>query len=318
MQQVLQGLRPYSAGDIRSLAELLRVADAWPPPFPPTPEDLLSRWKHWDLDPEHDINVLPRSDGTLIAFCQTALSRRDLRRVSLEMAVHPDRRREGIGAALYNLTEVRARELRADHISSPIFMSPGLDKDASISFLAQRGFRRSSAYWRMRLDHIGRIGPPSWPAGIGCRVFNNSRQDAEKWASLVTAAFAEPASADMILSQVAEPESSPDGYFFAVDSSTGREIGTSRARFETLGGQQWGYIGTVGVLPDYRGRGIADALMRQTLQYISNHGRQTATLFVEDSNKPARALYDKMGWHPVYRTDHYWKMVSHLVSEPGT
>jgi ribosomal protein S18 acetylase RimI-like enzyme len=63
----------------------------------------------------------------------------------------------------------------------------------------------------------------------------------------------------------------------------------------------------VGVLPQYRGRGIAKALVQQTLAYLAGLGMHTATLFVEDHNTPARSLYDKLGWREVYKTDHYWK-----------
>jgi len=100
---------------------------------------------------------------------------------------------------------------------------------------------------------------------------------------------------------------SKEGYFFAMDQSTGREIGTSRGRVDLVAGQQVGYIGTVGVLPEYRGRGIARALVQQTLAYLAGLGLHSATLFVEDHNTPARRLYDKLGWRQVYRTDHYWK-----------
>jgi mycothiol synthase len=306
MNKLLQGLRPYTASDIEELAQLLGAACAWPP-FPPTPQDLLNRWRHWDLKPEQDVSILPGPDMGVMAFSQSALSRRDPHRIGMEIAVHPQHQGLGIGSALYDLIEARSRELRATHLTATVYMSPGVDKSASIRFLEKRGFKCTSAYWRLRIDHISQAGSPQWPEGVECRVFRNDREDAAKWAHLVTAAFNEHATSEMILAQVSEPESSPGGYFFAVDSATGVEIGTSRARRDSIGGELVGYIGTVGVLPEYRGRGIAQALMRQTLLYIASQGMDSATLFVEDTNKPARALYEKMGWYPVHRTDHYWK-----------
>jgi hypothetical protein len=35
----------------------------------------------------------------------------------------------------------------------------------------------------------------------------------------------------------------------------------------------------------------------------------SAILYVNDTNYSARKLYAKLGWRPVYRTDHYWKQV---------
>lgn len=307
MNKVLQGLRPYASSDIGALADLLGVACAWPPPIPPTEQDLMNRWKHWDLHPEQDISILPGSASEITAFAQSAISRRDQRRVSMEIAVRPQHQGRGIGSALYDLIEARAHELGATYLTSPVYISPGIDKSASIRFLGSLGFRCTSRTWRLRIDHLERIEAPRWPPGIECRVFRNTEEDAARWAHLINAAFGEPANAEMVKAQVADPESSSNGYFFAVDSATGIEIGTSRARRDSIGDEPVGYVGTVGVLPEYRGRGIAEALVRQTLLYIRSTGMSSATLFVDDSNEPARALYDKMGWYQVYRTDHYWK-----------
>jgi mycothiol synthase len=225
----------------------------------------------------------------------------------MEIAVRPEYQGQGIGAALYDLIEARAYELGATYLTSPIYMSPGIDKSVSIRFLTNRDFRCTSRYWRLRIDHLDRVEEPRWPIGIECRVFRNTDADAARWAHLINVAFGEPASAEMVKAQVADPESSPNGYFFAVDSATGIEVGTSRARRDFIGAEPVGYVGTVGVLPEYRGRGIAEALVLQTLLYIRSRGLTSATLFVEDGNQPARALYEKVGWYQVHRTDHYWK-----------
>ena len=84
-------------------------------------------------------------------------------------------------------------------------------------------------------------------------------------------------------------------------------MGTSRARIDRLGGGPIGYVGTVGVLAEYRGRGIATALIVQTLQYLASQGMQSAILHVEDANFNARRLYEKLGWRYIYRTIHHWK-----------
>lgn len=310
MDRVLSGLRPYSPGDLDALVHLLAETCSWPPPFPPTPEDVLYRWRHWEVDPQQDVSVLPGADTSLIAFTQTAISRRDPRRFSMELAVDPRFQGRGIGSALLNLVEGRARELGAAYLTSSLYMSPGIDRRTAIDFLGHKGFRCTSSYWRLQIDKIGYTAPPQWPAGIECRPFANTEEDAARWARLINLAFNEPATAQMVLAQASEPGSSPRGYFFAVDTQTGREIGTSRARQDIVGGQPLGYIGTVGVLPEYRGRGVAKALMRQTLRYLAEQGMSSAALFVEENNRVARALYEEMGWHEVYRVDHYWKTLS--------
>jgi len=92
-----------------------------------------------------------------------------------------------------------------------------------------------------------------------------------------------------------------------MDEVTGLEVGTSRGRLDQVGGTSVGYVGTVCVLPEYRGRGIAGALVLQTVQYLASLGLSGAILYVENKNTRARTLYEKMGWRPVYRTVHYWR-----------
>ena len=50
MDELLAQLRPYEAGDLEKLAELLQAAHAWPPAAPPTPEDIATRWSRRHID----------------------------------------------------------------------------------------------------------------------------------------------------------------------------------------------------------------------------------------------------------------------------
>jgi mycothiol synthase len=183
----------------------------------------------------------------------------------------------------------------------------GAARQECANFLERRGFRADHSYWQMRLDNIEKEAIPAWPQGIGVRAFSDIDRDAAIWAQLVVEAFAEAATPQSVRAQLAEPGVRKEGYFFAIDRHTGREIGTSRGRVDMVGGKEMGYIGTVGVLPQYRGRGIAEALVKQTLAYLVVLGMHSATLFVEDRNIAARRLYDKLGWRQIYKTDHYWK-----------
>jgi mycothiol synthase len=311
VDQILVGLRPFNESDITALAQLLSDSQAWPPGPPPAPEDILLRWQRRNVHPDFDVNVLPGPAGQLLAFNQTALLKDGTSRLAFEIAVLPSFRGRGIGAALYKLIEVRARNAGVSHLTAPIYCPEGATPEQSERFLTRRGFRADHSYWQMSLDNISAEASPVWPRGIACRVFSDPTRDVVIWADLIVRAFTEPATAAGVRTQLEEPGVSSDGYFFAVDAATGQEIGTSRGRIDIRGGKQIGYIGTVGVLPEYRGRGIAEALIRQTLGYLASRGMNTATLFVEDRNTAARHLYDKLGWKRVYRTDHYWKRATY-------
>ena len=307
MDQVLAGLRPFNPVDIEALTRLLISARAWPPAAVPAPEDVLLRWERRGVNPSSDVSVLPGESGELTAFAQTVLFRDGTRRLAFEIGVDPEHRERGIGSALFDMIARRAKTTGTAHLTAPVYRKNGEERVESTAFLEHRGFRPDHSFWQMRLDSIDRHTIASWPPGIGWRTFRPATKDAEIWARLIVEAFGEPATAEGIEAQMREPGVSPEGYFFAIDLTSGREIGTSRGRIDSLGGRPIGYIGTVGVVPTHRGRGIATALIARTLGHLSERGMSSATLFVEHRNINARRLYEKLGWYSVYRTDHYWK-----------
>lgn len=292
------------------LARLMWAAGACPPTARPAPADIIIRWQRRNITPQYDVQVLPGEAGELIAFVQVGIFKEGTARLNFEIAVHPDFRRRGIGTALYELVMQRAERTSVAQITTPVYTLPGESTGGAGAWLAERGFNPGHSFWQMRFDNVADIREPAFPEGIGVRAFNDMERDPGIWANLIMNTFGEAASAAGIIAQLSEPGVSRDGYFFAVDQTTGREVGTSRARIDIVGGGEIGYIGTVGVLPTYRGRGIAGALLGQTLNYLAGRGMSSATLFVENSNTAARSLYEKLGWHYVYLTNHYVKAVS--------
>ncbi len=66
------------------------------------------------------------------------------------------------------------------------------------------------------------------------------------------------------------------------------------------------HLASMAVAPDYRRRGIGDALLRHLLQEIKERGCTRCTLEVRVGNSAARKLYDKAGFKQVRRMEgHY-------------
>ena len=79
-----------------------------------------------------------------------------------------------------------------------------------------------------------------------------------------------------------------------------------------------GYIGSqssadetdvmnVAVHPDYRRRGIAESLIECLIRELKNRGSHALMLEVRDSNEPAIALYEKLGFTQVGRRPGYYR-----------
>lgn len=58
------------------------------------------------------------------------------------------------------------------------------------------------------------------------------------------------------------------------------------------------HISTLGVLPNFRQRGIGRALLRYLLQWARRHGAETVSLEVRQSNAVAQRLYRQHGFVP--------------------
>lgn len=270
------------------------------------------------MRPEEQVRVLDDNIAGLQAYWHAAPFSDSSGRVGFDIVVHPRFRRQGLGSAILALVESEAASYGGSRITCPVFVPAVEDVPVGALFLQNRGYRTDHGYWHMRLDDIARQASPAWPDGISVRGIVNLEEDVERWCRLVLRAFSEETIPSGVLAQMHEPGGSPDGYFFAVDNATGLAVGTSRARIDTAGGVQVGYVGTIGVIPEYRRRGIAEALVRHTLAYLAAMGLDSATLFVERQNVAARRIYDAMGWRPVYRTDHYWKAVTKPASRTET
>lgn len=79
-----------------------------------------------------------------------------------------------------------------------------------------------------------------------------------------------------------------------------------------------GYIGSqtvldesdmmnVAVHPDFRRRGIAEALVTALCDALKEKGSVSLTLEVRASNDPAKALYEKLGFEQVGRRPNYYR-----------
>ncbi|QWC24793.1 ribosomal protein S18-alanine N-acetyltransferase [Bacillus haikouensis] len=56
------------------------------------------------------------------------------------------------------------------------------------------------------------------------------------------------------------------------------------------------HITNVAVLPDYRGKGLGEALMKRIMEIAKQVGAHVMTLEVRVSNEAAKGLYRKMGF----------------------
>lgn len=103
---------------------------------------------------------------------------------------------------------------------------------------------------------------------------------------------------------VNHPQARPDLSTVVLDSSTGQVAGYQLASHDpdiaVQRGIREGYTELLGVRREYRGRGIAQALLADAMRRFTDAGMDVASLDVDSENPTgALALYTKMGYRPV-------------------
>jgi [ribosomal protein S18]-alanine N-acetyltransferase len=99
-----------------------------------------------------------------------------------------------------------------------------------------------------------------------------------------------------------EARHSDVAHVFVLRRDTGEVVGYCAAWliFDEL------HINNLAILPDWRGRGLASALLTRVVAWSAASGARRATLEVRASNQPARRLYQAFGFREVAVRRNYY------------
>ena len=126
--------------------------------------------------------------------------------------------------------------------------------------------------------------------------------DAERWLLQNNAAFAshpEQGTWDLetLRLRITEPWFDPSGFLLLLqDSELVASCWTKIHEFNTV---RTGEIYVISVHPNHQGKGLGAAALRVGLQSIHSRGVHRASLYVDDSNEAAIAMYKKHGFQTV-------------------
>ena len=211
-----------------------------------------------------------------------------------------------IGAAVdAGLLEGRARwALVADPaLKAPIARSFAFANDeVSRSELTARGFAEARRYWRMRIDHGERstpdaAGPAALPRGYALRTAVLDR-DAPRIHAVSNAAFADhfdstPLPFSRWLEFMTGATSDPAQWTVAEHEGliVGFALGSNR-----LAAEGAGYVTSLAVLKEHRGRGLAAALLETRFADDVRRGMGSTVLHCDAQNTTgATRLYQRVG-----------------------
>lgn len=309
--------QPFGRDDLPAIAEFYTECEAYD--ANPERTSLADLGEFWDSPrsvPEEDTLVGHDDEGRVVATawsgCNRAITER--RAVRLSGAVRPDRRGEGIGRAI--LQWELAHGLAWDDASrrdgyGPLVMRLFVPTEqADVRDLATRhGLATDRYFFEMsrRLD-----GPASVPVLDGVRLADWDLERNDEVHQVMDTAFQEhwghvDTTAEMWQENIDSHGFRPGWTVLAIDDNTDRVIG---AAMNYAWEQDWmpqgyteGYTDQVGVLRSHRGRGVAAALLLESMRRFSESGMAAAGLGVDAANASgALRLYEKLGYQRIAST----------------
>ena len=272
-----------------------------------TADDLLEEWEGLDL--ERDA-WLVEVEGR-IAGVAHLLERKGGRYIG-DAYVHPELTGRGVGATVLELLEERARELSPEWPAGGRVVLEAAhlvgDERAPLLFEGQ-GFERVRSFYRMVIDVTVPTPNPSWPAGAEPRPFEPDRHGPTLHAAEIEAFSDEWDYVALGYDEWHERAFGRKGFdpaLVPVVWADDEVIAFSRNYAKRNG--DWGFVGTLGVRPAWRRRGLGLGLLRESFRRFRETGETTVALGVDVENPTgATRLYERAGMRVLWQADVWQK-----------
>ncbi|MFE0464259.1 GNAT family N-acetyltransferase [Kitasatospora sp. NPDC058965] len=275
--------RPATLADARAIHDLVAARERAVLGTTETePDRILADLGVPGLDPALDTLLVHDPAGRLVG-------RGWVRGRRSAIDVHPDQLGRGLGSALLDWAEARARQVGTEGLSQTV---SDADRPA-VALLRSRGYEPFVTQWLLEIALPEEPEVPAPPPGITVRPFRpgdelaahrltedafdewqTRRKSYEEWAAHTVGldSFA-PA-----LSPVAFAGAEMVGAVLALDLPETDE----------------GYVERVAVRKDHRNQGIARLLLRESFRAFHREGRRTCVLWTH-SETGALSLYERVG-----------------------
>jgi mycothiol synthase len=259
---------------------------------------LGDEWERAGFDLATDAWVVTDGMRAIVGYAQAMLEEPNVEAWGI---VHPEHRGRGVGSALLDRVEKRASALTAGRASAHFRFVITAGDDAAEALLRAHGLRFVRHFWHMQIHLAGPVDPGPAPAGIVIAPIDPAT-DLPVVHAVIDEAFADhwdhqPEPFDQWVEEhTGTPSYDPALWLLATEG--GRPTGALTG--SVLGDRGW--VGDLGVLAAYRGRGVGSALLRRSLDTFWRRGLRRVVLSV-DAQNPATALYERAGMRVVSRWD---------------
>jgi mycothiol synthase len=262
-----------------------------------------------------DSRLVLAADGRLVAYARV-LDSNESDRFEGDLYVHPELATglEADAVAQFLLAELERRA--AEKAAGRGFPTAEISFWAVTSeyrlagWLQQAGYANVRRWTRMEVSLSGTEHPPVLPAGVRISVADESEEGRRTVHRLLFASFADHFGTpyepyDAWSSRMHARSSADPGHWWLLDiddEPVGLVLGD-----EQFAEEKGGWVQYLGVLPEFRGRGLGRALLEHALASFAARGREKVGLGVDTRNETgALALYESVGMRPVFQVD-FWQ-----------
>lgn len=301
-------LRAPSEDDFATVLSLMQACDVavygdtdW------TTQELRDQWDEIDLATDAWVAELDGRVAGIVHLCEVRGGR-----IVTDGYVHPDRTGRGVGAALLNAVEARARDLEPGIAAGErvvVETAHLVGDERAPRLLAGRGYERVRTFFRMVASLDDDVPPAPWPDGIEDRAFVVERDGPTLHAAFDAAFADEWGHLDRPYEEWAARCFGWHGFdpALVVMAWSGTTLAGFSLNYPKRMGD-WGWIGSIGVLPGARRRGLGLALIQESFRRFRATGETTVALGVDAENPTgATRLYERAGMRVLWRADVWQK-----------
>lgn len=299
------GVRPFRSEDESALRRVMVAAlevDGYP------------GFNATDLDREA-FSIVGAPDGVAISVeddvvCGYVSPRHD------DLTVHPEYRRRGHGRRLFRAGLGLAADAGADEIRFYVPLSGG-----GQAFARAMGLAYSSSMWLMYLPPETSVPEPAFPTGMLVRPFGEWLP-LHGFVALLNASFADhPGALSWTVAEIARAHARPDFDPSTITLASPADrpddpiafVRTAVEPPEEGDPSPVGDVRLVGVLADWRGRGLGRELLRLGIAQLRDRGVGRIKLSVEAENDVALGLYVRTGFRSIVQWPHWTRPLGAAV-----
>ncbi len=308
--------RGATTEDVAGAAQLLHLTAIAEGGVPIFAEDDLANWwgMHYISIADDVLVVTADGDDELVAVEVVSHGPPFIHGFSLG-GVHPDHCGLGLGTAMLRWAIARAGErieLAPAHALVDFHCYVFADHEPSASLMAGAGLQHDRYFVDMEIEFDRRPEPPVYPTGVAVRNFLPGTDDVAAWRAM-DAAFSDhygyvPIEEEDGLARFRQRHEHPefDAKLWWLAEADGEVIGGIWTEPSHVGDAGIGYIGNLGVVRPWRGRGLGRALLLQSLTQLYDLGKRGAALGTDASSLTGAArLYESVGMHVASRSASY-------------